>query len=396
MFKEYTVNDIIDEIIDYRGKTPKKLGGDWSKVPTNYMALSAKNIKNGRIVQTDSIRFVSESMYKKWMKQEVNRGTILITSEAPFGELLYWDSDEKIVLSQRLFGLKIKKEFNTRYIYYYMLSNMFQSELCGRATGSTVTGLRQPELLKCSIKIPNREIQDKIASILESVDNKINLNTNINNNLSEQIKHIYNEIFTEYDNYTRLSEISNVTIGKTPPRSESECFSTNENDIKWISISDLGKSGMFIFDTSERLTQEAVDKYNVKIIPKDTVILSFKLTIGRTGFTTENMTTNEAIAHFDLIDRNLTNYLYCTLTYFNYSNLGSTSSIATAINSKIVKSIKIGIPNEEQLKKFNNLTSSMFMMIRNNELESMKLSKLRDTLLPKLINGEIDLDNIGI
>lgn len=109
MFKEYTVNNIIDEIIDYRGKTPKKLGGNWSEVPTEYMALSAKNIKSGRIVQTDSIRFVSESIYKKWMKQEVDRGTILITSEAPFGELLYWDSDEKIVLSQRLFGLKIKK-----------------------------------------------------------------------------------------------------------------------------------------------------------------------------------------------------------------------------------------------------------------------------------------------
>ncbi len=396
MFKEYTVNNIIDEIIDYRGKTPKKLGGNWSEVPTEYMALSAKNIKNGRIVQTDSIRFVSESMYKKWMKQEVDRGTILITSEAPFGELLYWDSDEKIVLSQRLFGLKIKKEFNARYIYYYMLSHTFQSELCGRATGSTVTGLRQPELLKCSIKIPTREIQDKIASILTRIDTKINLNININNNLSEQIKCIYNEMFTEYDNYKRLSEISNITIGKTPPRSESEFFTTDEKDIKWISISDIGKAGMFIFDTSERLTQDAIAKYNIKIIPKNTVILSFKLTIGRTGFTTENMATNEAIAHFDLFDKNLNNYLYCTLTYFNYSDLGSTSSIATAINSKIVKSIKIGIPNEKLLNKFNDLTSAMFKIIKNNEYENIKLSELRDILLPKLMNGEIDLDNIEI
>ena len=203
-------------------------------------------------------------------------------------------------------------------------------------------------------------------------------------------------MFTEYDSYKRLSEISNVTIGKTPPRSESECFTTDEKDIKWISISDLGKAGMFIFDTSERLTQDAIAKYNVKIIPKNTVILSFKLTIGRTGFTTEDMTTNEAIAHFDLFDKNLNNYLYCTLTYFNYSDLGSTSSIATAINSKIVKSIKIGIPNEKQLNKFNDLTSSMFKIIRNNEKVNIKLLELRDTLLPKLTNGEIDLDNIEI
>ena len=214
--------------------------------------------------------------------------------------------------------------------------------------------------------------------------------------MSEQIKYIYNDIFIDYADYKRLDEISNVTIGKTPPRSEQECFTTNKNDVKWVSISDLGKSGMFIFDTSEKLTQEAVDKYNVKVIPKDTVILSFKLTVGRTGFTTEDMTTNEAIAHFDLNNKELNNYLYCTLTYFNYSDLGSTSSIATAINSKIVKSIKIGIPSDEQLNKFNNLTSAMFKTIKNNESENIKLSDLRDTLLPKLMNGEIDLDNIEI
>ena len=153
---------------------------------------------------------------------------------------------------------------------------------------------------------------------------------------------------------------------------------------------------MFIFDTSEKLTKEAVEKYNVRVIPKDTVILSFKLTVGRTAFTTEEMTTNEAIAHFNLNNKELNNYLYCYLTYFNYSDLGSTSSIATAINSKIVKSIKIGIPSEEQLNKFNKLTSSMFELVKNNEKENIKLSELRDTLLPKLMNGEIDLDNIEI
>lgn len=212
----------------------------------------------------------------------------------------------------------------------------------------------------------------------------------------EQIKSIYKEIFIKYDNYKRLDEISNVTIGKTPPRSEQECFTTDKKDIKWISISDLGKSGMFIFDTSEKLTKEAVEKYNVRVIPKDTVILSFKLTVGRTAFTTEDMTTNEAIAHFNLNKKQLNNYLYCYLTYFNYSDLGSTSSIATAINSKIVKSIKIGIPSEEELNKFNKLTSSMFELVKNNEKENIKLSELRDTLLPKLMNGEIDLDNIEI
>ncbi len=286
-------------------------------------------------------------------------------------------------------------KFNIRYVYYVLSTMKNYFHLIG-TNGSTMPILNKSMFENIEIEVPDIEIQNKIATILSKLDDKIKLNNDINNNLSEQIKCIYDEVFTDYDDYKRLDEISNVTIGKTPPRSEQECFTTNKEDVKWISISDLGKSGMFIFDTAEKLTQEAVDKYNVKVIPKDTVILSFKLTVGRTGFTTEDMATNEAIAHFDLDDKDLNNYLYCTLTYFNYSDLGSTSSIATAINSKIVKSIKIGIPTDETLKKFNDLTSAMFKNIKNNEYENIKLSELRNTLLPKLMNGEIDLDNIEI
>ena len=86
-WKELALGDITELVIDYRGKTPKKLGGDWSE--TGYKALSAKNIKTGRIVQPDTIRYVDEEMYRKWMKEEVQRGDILITSEAPFGQILF-------------------------------------------------------------------------------------------------------------------------------------------------------------------------------------------------------------------------------------------------------------------------------------------------------------------
>ena len=180
-FIELELNNVIREVIDYRGKTPKKLGGNWSS--NGIRALSAKNIKTGKIVQEETIRYVNDDLYKKWMKQEVEKGTILITSEAPFGEIFYWNSEEKIVLSQRIFGIKIKDSYNPEYIYYYMITKNFQAELNSRATGSTVTGLRQPELLKCKIKAPDRNVQDKIVKILSNIDKKIYLNTQINNNL---------------------------------------------------------------------------------------------------------------------------------------------------------------------------------------------------------------------
>lgn len=192
-WNHFALGEITELVIDYRGKTPKKLGGDWCK--QGYRALSAKNIKTGRIVQAETIRYIDESLYRKWMKDEVQRGDILITSEAPFGQIFFWDSDEKIVLSQRLFCVRIKPEYDARFIYYYMTTPEFQSELDGRATGTTVIGLRQPELMKCIIRCPEIQEQKVIAAILSSIDAKIIANEKVNDNLLAQAQTLYKQFF---------------------------------------------------------------------------------------------------------------------------------------------------------------------------------------------------------
>ena len=175
------LKDLIDLIIDYRGKTPKKLGGDWSE--SGYRVFSAKNIKTGEIVSSESIRYVNNDLYRSWMKDEIQKGDILITSEAPFGQIYFWDSDEKIVLGQRLFAIRPKKSVNGKYLYYYMTGRDFQCALKARATGTTVTGLRQPELLQCQVSMPSKEQQDYVAHLLGTLDKKIQINVAINDNL---------------------------------------------------------------------------------------------------------------------------------------------------------------------------------------------------------------------
>lgn len=178
------LNDIVSLVIDYRGKTPKKLGSDWSD--EGIRALSAKNIKTGKIIREDTIRFVDDELYHKWMKEEIKRDDILITSEAPFGEVYFWDSDEKIVLSQRLFGVRCdENKVVPKFIYFYMTSELFQWELTSRATGTTVKGLRQPELLKCNLQLPSYNTQLKIANILSYLEEKINVLNKINKNLEK-------------------------------------------------------------------------------------------------------------------------------------------------------------------------------------------------------------------
>lgn len=194
----------------------------------------------------------------------------------------------------------------------------------------------------------------------------------------------------------RAEEYFNIAIGKTPPRKEHQWFSTNPADVTWVSISDMGSCGTYISRSSEQLTQEAVNKFNIKVIPSNTVLLSFKLTVGRVAITHGEMTTNEAIAHFKTDKKFINEYLYCYLKDFNYQTMGSTSSIATAVNSKIIKAMPFIIPADDEISHFHSVAGPMFEQILNNQLENDSLAEMRDALLPKLMSGELDVSSLAL
>ena len=194
----------------------------------------------------------------------------------------------------------------------------------------------------------------------------------------------------------RADEYFDISIGKTPPRKEPQWFSTDPTDRVWVSISDMGSCGLYIVDSSEYLTHESVEKFNVKVVPDNTVLLSFKLTVGRVAITDGAMTTNEAIAHFKTDKSEIVEYLYCYLKGFNYQTMGSTSSIATAVNSKIIKAMPFIVPTDDELVEFHAFAAPMFALIKANQRENARLAELRDSLLPRLMSGEIDVTDIEI
>lgn len=192
-------------------------------------------------------------------------------------------------------------------------------------------------------------------------------------------------------------QVFDITIGKTPPRKEPQWFSNSSIDMKWLSIKDMGDEGSFAVKTSERLTHEAVKKHNIKVVPRGTVLLSFKLTLGRVSITTEDMCTNEAIAHFRVNDKTPSSeWTYCFLKQYPFESLGSTSSIAKAVNSKIIKAMPCLFANEVLINEFSSLVSSLFNKIELTIHESNSLCDVRDTLLPKLLSGEIELTNMEV
>ena len=187
----------------------------------------------------------------------------------------------------------------------------------------------------------------------------------------------------------RAEDLCQINIGKTPPRKETQWFSLENDESVWISISDMADCGVFIHDSAEKLTKEALKKFNIILVPEGSVLLSFKLTIGRVAIANRELTTNEAIARFVTNDNVLALFLYLVLNKYDYSKLGSTSSIATAVNSKIVKSMPILWPGYSIISAFSDSISAAFREIKKRQEENRCLTSLRESLLPELMSGRM-------
>ncbi|MDW2082687.1 MULTISPECIES: restriction endonuclease subunit S [unclassified Vibrio] len=163
-----TLDSHTSMIIDHRGKTPKKLGSDW--VEEGYPAISAKNIKSKKIVRPDTIRFIDEATYKKWMKEPLIKGDIIMTSEAPMGELYFFDGSEDFCLSQRLYGLRANSDVcSPEFLFNWLQTTKAKADMEGRASGTTALGIKQAELRKVKILTPPLELVEKYSAVASNL-----------------------------------------------------------------------------------------------------------------------------------------------------------------------------------------------------------------------------------
>lgn len=193
----------------------------------------------------------------------------------------------------------------------------------------------------------------------------------------------------------RLEELVDLQIGRTPPRKEFEWFNTNGDGYKWVSIKDMGNSERFISDTSEYLTEAAQKRFGIPIVEKGTLLLSFKLTVGRLCITTDKMLTNEAIAQLPIKDTNIVDrdFLYYYLKNYNFHQLGSTSSIATAINSTYLKKMEIDLPPIDQQRAIAAVLSSIDDKIESNNAINNNLMQQAKTIFEAEIVNYTELPN---
>ena len=321
---------------------------------------------------------------------------------------------------------------NAKFISHTLRLPEIKDWLIRHAVGATMPNLNTGILSAVPINLPPLRTQLEIAAMLEALDDRITLLRETNATLEAIAQALFKSWFVDFDPVRAkmegrapggmidataalfpdgfeesalglvprgwvkrsMADISTVGIGKTPPRKEQHWFSENPSDIRWVSIRDMGAVGIYASQTSEFLTDAAVEGFNVRRVPDNTVLMSFKMTIGRVAITDGEMTTNEAIAHFKLsADSTLSaEYIYLYLKQFDFSTLSSTSSIADAVNSKTVREIPVLVPNSRVLAAFQSQVDAIFARLKKAEKQAQTLATLRDTLLPRLISGALCLD----
>jgi len=164
--------NIVDKYIDYRGRTPKKIGMEWGK--GNILALSANNVQMGKIDCSKEAYFGSDELYKKWMVQGTcEKDDVLLTMEAPLGNVAQIPDNKKYILSQRVILIK-PKGLTKNFLAKLLAGSHFQKELLNNATGTTAQGIQRHKLDKIEICFPKSvKEQNAIANVLTDIDSLI-------------------------------------------------------------------------------------------------------------------------------------------------------------------------------------------------------------------------------
>ncbi len=328
-------------------------------------------------------------------------------------------------------------QVRTEYLYWIVNREGFFPR-----RGSGQPFISQGDARDCRVAIPDLETQDAICELLGSLDDKIELNRRMNETLEAMAQAIFRDWFVDFGPvrrklegttdpvaimgglipdparaaelaalfpdtlgdddapqdwvFTTLGEAFDVKIGRTPPRKEAEHFAPRGVGERWMSIRDMGACGTFIIATAEGLTKTAVETFRVPPIPDQTVVVSFKLTVGRVAITAGTMFSNEAIAQLRAKAGSPSPWFtYCWMKMFDYNQLGSTSSIATAVNSDSIKGMPFPDVPEGALSRFDDIVEPIFERMRASILESDTLAETRDYLLPRLMSGEVRVGELG-
>lgn len=354
--------------------TPKDLSG----YKERYISKGERNITTSGL-QNSSARLLP-------------KGTVLLTSRAPIGYLAI--AKQEVCTNQGFKSIVLKSGYSPEFFYYLLKNNM--EYIIGMSSGSTFAEISGTQVKNLEFNIPDYDTQKKIAGVLGALDDKIELNNKINQNLEAQAQALFKSWFVDFEPFGgkmpddwkigRLGEIADITMGQSPNGS-----SYNEDKQGCIFFQGRAEFGKR-FPSVRLYTTEPK-----RMAKKNDILMSVRAPVGDFNIAVEDCCIGRGLCSIRAKGNFQSFVLYTIwglqkqLEIFN-----GEGTVFGAINKDSLNSLPITIPSLTDIVQFEHIVSSLDNIIRNNFLENTRLAELRDTLLPKLMSGEINVDDVKI
>lgn len=354
--------------------TPKDLSGYNSR----YISRGERNItKLG--LQNSSARMLP-------------KGAVLLTSRAPIGYIAIAEND--VCTNQGFKSIVLKDGYCPEFFYYLLKNNI--DYIVGMGSGSTFAEISGTQVKNLEFTVPPMDVQKKIAGVLGALDDKIELNNRINNNLEQQAQALFKSWFVDFEPFGgkmpddwkigKLEDVVDVIMGQSPSGN-----SYNEKGRGCIFFQGRAEFG-FRFPTIKLFTTEPR-----RMARQNDILMSVRAPVGDVNVAHEDCCIGRGLCAIRSKD-NFQSFIFYTLwSVQNKLNIfNGEGTVFGSINKDSLNNLEIIVPNSNTIQKFENLCSPMDNLIRKNYEENTRLSALRDTLLPKLMSGEIDVSNVDI
>ena len=384
----YRLDEIAD-VIDCEHKTAPKVDS------SDYYSIRTPDIKNGRLLYEQANR-VSAETYELWTKRGIpEAGDIILAREAPVGEVGWIDKDHKICLGQRTVLIKIHSiEIDKKYLLYSFVSPKFKDYLNELSGGSVVAHLNMKDIRALEFSFPPLPEQKAIASVLSSLDDKIDLLHRQNKTLEAMAETLFRQWFIEEAKEdweeVRIGDLCEVITKGTTPKQFAE------SGVNFIKAESLTDTGSFIRSKFASVSNEIHENLLKRsILQIDDLLFSIAGTIGRVAKVTSDIVpanTNQALAILRPKNDVSSDLIYCILKSSYFQELAD-GKVVHAVQPNLslgeISNSCIRLPSQTVIQAFIEQVRTYFDKKNANAKQIQTLENLRNTLLPKLMSGEV-------
>ena len=360
-------------------------------VETGTPIVTVEHLGN-RVFTEQNLPRVSDSDKARLIKYTLSTGDIVFSRVGSVDRCSYVDkSHDGWMFSGRCLRVRPTELVDSLYLYYYFCLEETKQFVRNIAVGATMPSINTKLLGEVEIALPDLNNQKRIAAVLSSLDDKIENNQKLNDNLQQQAAALFSSLYDRSNTEVRFTDLIQILGGGTPKTGENTYWN---GKIAFFTPKDVGTPYTLI--TEKTISKEGLSHCNSRLYPVNTVFVTARGTVGKVGMSGVPMAMNQSC--YALVGKEthqLLVYFY-TLKAVDRLKHKASGAVFDAITTRDFESEQIMKLSDDDAKAFLCVAKPMFQEVLNNNIENLRLSTLRDSLLPKLMSGEIDVSAVQL